>query len=111
MKGMARVLVLWTRPYHLSAEEAQTWAQEQASRFRRLDGVERAELTRLQSASARHARDWDWMLELHLTPGADGAAFMDAAPCAEWLAELRLLGLRPTVLLADGAIPAPAEPR
>ena len=44
------------------------------------------------------------MLELHLAPGVDPSHFVSAAPCANWLADLRVLGLRPSVLLADGGI-------
>lgn len=109
--GMARVLVLWTRPYHLSADEAQAWAREEASSLLSLKGVAHAELTRLQSASERHPRGWDWMLELHFAPGADPHASANGAPCAEWLADLRLLGLRPAVLLAAGGIALRAEAR
>lgn len=102
--AMARLVVLWNRPYHLSAEEAAGWARTEASRLLALEVVERAELTRLQSASERHARCWDWMLELHLAPDADRDGVVDLPPCGEWLADLRRLGLRPTVLLVDGGI-------
>ena len=101
---MARVLVLWTRPYHLSAEEAERWAQAEAVRLLRHAGVERAELTRLASASERHPGGWDWMLELHLAEDADHGACADDDPCAEWLSELQVLGTQPAVLLADSAI-------
>ena len=84
---MARVLVLWTRPYHLSAEEAERWAQAEAVRLLRHAGVERAELTRLASASE-----------------PDHGACADDDPCAEWLSELQVLGTQPAVLLADSAI-------
>ncbi len=109
MRAVARVLVLWTRPYHLSVEEAQSWALEEVSRLMSLDVVERAELTRLQCASRRHPRGWDWMLELHLAESAERESCADAAPCAQWLADLSQLGLRPAVLLAEGGIALKAE--
>ncbi len=111
MSAMARVLVFWTRPYHLSAEQAELWALEEASRLLALDAVERAELTHLASASERHPHGWDWMLELHLAAHAQHAGFADGAPCAEWLADLCLLGLRPVAFLADGSVAPPAKPR
>ena len=104
MGAMARLVVLWMRPYHPSAEEAQDWVSREAIRLLALDAVERAKLTRLENASVRHARDWDWMLEPHLARGADHAACAEAAPYAECVAELRQLGLRPTVLLADDGL-------
>lgn len=106
---MARVVVLWTRPYHLSAEEATAWAQQEVSRLLSVDGVARAELTRLQSVPERYPRACDRILELHLAPGVDPSSCAAAAACAEWLADLRVLGLRPSVLLADKKIPVPAE--
>jgi hypothetical protein len=98
---MARLVVLWTRPYHLSAEEADAWARREAASLLALAGVERAELTRLDSASTRHAAEWDWMLELHLREGADGRVCGEAREFADWLLDLRLLGMRPTVMLVE----------
>ena len=103
---MARILLLWTHPHHLSAEEAQRWALEEASRLLSLDVIERAELTRLRSASRRHPGGWDWLLELHLAEPADRQSCMGTAPFAEWLADLDQLGLHPTVLLANGGVAA-----
>lgn len=101
---MARIVVLWTRPYHLSAEEADAWTRCEAARLLELDAIERIEVTRLQSASMRHPRNWDWMLELHLRAGVEGDACADAPVCADWLRDLRLLGMRPTVVLVDGTM-------
>jgi len=97
---MARLLVFLTRPHHLSDDEVETWTRGEARRLLAVEGVERLELTRLQSASERHARPWDWMLELYLAPYADPRDWVDAGPCAEWIGDLRLLGLRPAVLVA-----------
>jgi hypothetical protein len=108
---MARVPVLWTRPCHVSAEEAPAWAQHEASRPLSLEGVAYAQLTALQSACERHARAWDWMLELRFASGVSSNASAEAAPWTERLADLRVLGLRPTVLLADGGIALRAEAR
>jgi hypothetical protein len=108
---VARILVLWTHPHHLSAEDAQRWALEEASRLLSLDVIERAELTRLRSASGRHPGGWDWLLELHLAESAERLSCVDAAACAEWLADLDQLGLHPTVLLANGGVAPEPETR
>ena len=100
---MARLVVLWTRPYHLSAEQADAWTCREAARLLGLDGVARIELTRLQSASLHHPSPCDWMLELHLHAGVDGHACVDAPVLAAWLGDLRLLGMRPAVVLVEGS--------
>jgi hypothetical protein len=95
---VARLMVIWTRPSHLTAEEAERWARDEVRALLAADTVRRAELTRLESASARHGCDWDWLLELEIDlPARD---VVDRGPCAEWLGDLRLLGMRPAVLLA-----------
>ncbi len=107
--GMPRLVVLWTCPYDLSVEEAQAWACREAKQLLGLEVVQHAKLTRLQSASERHARSWDWMLELQLAADADRGACINAGACAVWVSDLRQLGLRPTVFLADGGIELLAE--
>jgi hypothetical protein len=104
-------VVFWTRPFHLSAEEADAWTRREAARLLGFDGVARVELIRLQSASTHHPSPWDWMLELHLHGGVDGRACVDAPLFAEWLGDLRLLGMRPAVVLVEGSTTLPqAEP-
>jgi hypothetical protein len=98
---MARLVVLWTRPYHLSAEEADAWTRREAAHLLALPGAARAELTRLDSASAQHGGDWDWMLELHLREGADAHACAEDPVFEDWLLDLRLLGMRPTAVLVE----------
>ena len=98
--SVTRIMVFWTRPYHLSAEQADSWAREEVGRLLAIDGVRSAELTRLRTASPRHGRDYDWMLELHLAAEADGDEWVEHDECREWLMDMQLLGMRPTVLLA-----------
>jgi hypothetical protein len=99
---VARLLIFWTQPLHLSAAEADAWVRGELRKVTGLAGVERAELTRLRSGSERFGAPHDWMLELHLTPGAAPADCVAAQPCAEWLGDLRLLGMSPAVVVADG---------
>jgi hypothetical protein len=98
---MGRLVVLWTRPYHLSVEEADAWARREAAGLLALAGVARAELTRLDTAATRHAAEWDWMLELHLREGVDRHACAEQPAFVDWLLDLRLLGMRPTVVVVD----------
>jgi hypothetical protein len=86
---VARLIVLWSRPYHVTPEQAERWASEQVKALR----VPGAALMRLADGC-----DWDWMLELETAlPAGD---WLD-----DWLGDLRLLGCRPTVLYAAEAIP------
>ena len=71
----------------------------------KLAAVERADLIRLRTASANLGCPHDWMLELHLAPGADPADCVNAQACAEWLGDLRLLGMRPAVVAVDSSGP------
>jgi hypothetical protein len=99
--GVARLLIFWTQPSHLSVAEADSWVRGELRKVTGLAGVERAELTRLRSGSKCFDRPHDWMLELHLAPGAAASECVEAQPCAEWLGDLRLLGMRPAVVVAD----------
>jgi hypothetical protein len=98
---MPRLVILWTRPYHLPADEADDWARRESARMLALDGVEHGELARLHSGSARLVGEWDWMLELHLHDGVDGHACAEQPALADWLLDLRLLGMRPTIVISD----------
>jgi hypothetical protein len=100
-RAMARLVILWMRPYHLSDEDADTWVRRESARLLALDGIERGELARLQSGSSRQTGVWDWMLELHLREGVDGQACAEHPALAEWLLDLRLLGMRPTIMLVE----------
>jgi hypothetical protein len=98
---VARLLIFWTQPHHLSAAEAEAWVRGELRNVTDAAGVERAELTRLRSGSDRFGAPHDWMLELYLAPGAVPSDYVEARPCAEWLGDLRLLGMRPAVVVAD----------
>src|SRR5262245_27471571 len=97
---MPRVLVAWSRPHHLSADEAERWARTEVQRLLAGAAVGAARLTRLESASPRLGCAWDWLAELEITVPAG----IDAGACADWLADLRLLGMQPVVMLAASAI-------
>ena len=100
--GVTRLLVLWSSPHHLSAAEADRWVRAEVRALRAADAVRSARLTRVESASPRQPCDWRWLLELELTgPVRD---CVERGPCAEWLGDLRLLGMRPAVVVAAEAI-------
>jgi hypothetical protein len=101
MGAVARLLIFWTHPSHLSVAEADAWARGELRKVAGLAVVDYAELRRLRSASSAFGSPHDWMLELHLVAGAEPADCVEAQPCAEWLGDLRLLGMRPAVVAVD----------
>jgi hypothetical protein len=100
MDAVARLLIFWTHPSHLSVAEADAWARGELGKVAGLPVVDHAELRRLRSASTSFGSPHDWMLELHLVEGAEPDC-VEAQACAEWLGDLRLLGMRPAVVAVD----------
>jgi len=106
-----RLVVLWTRPNHLTREEADDWVRSGVVGFDTAPGVTGARVAEVHAADFEHPAMWHWMLELELevTDHATVARTMHSGALAEWLRDLRLLGMRPTVLLvASGTAPAAA---
>ncbi len=98
-------------PTPLSEEQGDAWLREAVARLSAHRDVERADVSSLAPGSRRCPRNWDRMIELHLTDGAGAGDWADTGPCAEWLADLRSLRLQPVVLLADTATVMPDEER
>jgi hypothetical protein len=96
-----RLLVLWTHPLRRSDQEVEDWLREEAVRLHRVPAVRRLALTRLARASDRHARPADWLLEIELDSDVRGEDCVDDPLFAQWLGDMRLLGMRPQVVLAD----------
>jgi hypothetical protein len=99
--AVARLIILWQRPYHLTADDAAGWTRRHIGRMLDAGAVRDAELTLLRSASDRHPADCRWMLRLDLEPGVDGCDYVEGPRCAEWLDDMRSLGAQPFVMLAD----------
>lgn len=98
MVDVPRLLVLWSRPAHLTAGEAEDWARGEVRALVEGGSVSSAELTRLESASPRHGSEWTWLLELE--SAVPVRECVEHGVCAEWLGDLRLMGMRPAVLVA-----------
>ena len=97
-----RVLVLWIACRVISAEDDARWVAEETDKLGRCDGVLDVALHRVETAAVRHVRQWDWCLELRVADGASNAVVRHPV-CAEFLADLRLLGTRPAVLVLPEA--------
>jgi hypothetical protein len=104
---VSRIVLTWDRPLHLSSEEADRWLREQLRTLLALPEVRRIELARLDSPLPGHPQPCAWLCELHLSEDADVADCLGHSACAEWLRDLRLLGMRPAVGVAADSVVLP----
>ena len=93
------------RPYALSQEEASRWMREQAAPLATTNGVERVELIRLQAPALGRGADCEWLIEIHCERADDAARAARDAVCRDLVADLRLLGMQPRLVVADGSEP------
>jgi len=100
--GVARLLVLWSRPHHLTPLEAERWVRGEVRAVVAHDAICSARLSRLEPASPRHGADWQWLLELEIAEPVHD--YVESGPCAEWLGDLRLLGMRAQVVVVADTI-------
>jgi hypothetical protein len=96
--GAVRILVLWNACRGASAEEDARWVRQESAKLRDCDDVVDVSLHQVESAALRHPRQWEWCLELRVADSAANAVVRHPT-CAEFLADLRLLGTRPSVLV------------
>jgi hypothetical protein len=99
---VARLLLFVRRPHHLSESEAIRWMREQVAPLARMEGVRRLEVTRLRAPALRGGVDWEWLIEMYCADGEDAARAARDDACRDLVADLRLLGMQPSLVLADG---------
>src|SRR4051794_28737035 len=90
----------WDRPHHLSDAEARDWVRSAVRRLATIPGVQSVMLSR-SGVSLRYRPPHDWICELHLSDDASGDALLADPVCAEWLRDLRALGMRPEVAVLE----------
>ena len=76
--------------------------REQVAPLARMESVRRVEVTRLQAPALRGGRDWEWLIEMYCDRGEDAARAARDEACRDLVADLRLLGMNPSLVLADG---------
>ena len=96
---MRRLLILWRRPYHLTATQAEAWVRYEVGRLETPAGVKFVQVRALESAAVDHPARWQWMLELDARDAAAAAGALRRGPVADWMRDLRLLGTRPVALM------------
>jgi hypothetical protein len=92
------------RPYHLSQGEADRWMRTQAEALARTTAVKGVQVSRLRNPAASGG-DWDWLIEMHCDGVAEAQRAAREDACRNLVADLRLLGMRPSLTLADGTRP------
>ena len=97
-RPVQRLLIMCLRPYQLGMAEADAWLRRELDKLISGGNFGRAALSELRSVSLAWGREWDWLLELELTSDAE-AALARGSPLNEFLLDLRLLGMRPTVAI------------
>ena len=101
MDVVTRLVLLCRRPLRLAADDADQWLQSQV-RCLLDDGlVAGIRFVALSSASIAWGRQWDHLIEIDLIDGADPNEVVRTEACAGLLGDLRLLGMQPTVFVAD----------
>ena len=109
---MTRALMTWDRPHHLSDAEAQDWVRTAVRRLATIPNVRSVTLSR-SAVSRRYRPSHDWICELHLSDDASADALLADPVCAEWLRDLRALGMRPGVAVLEATetvTPNPDDP-
>jgi hypothetical protein len=99
--SVTRLLVLCARPAHLTGDEADEWLRSEVRELLADHGVTRIDFVLLASASVAWGRQWDYLIEIDLRDGTNPNALVRSPSCAGLLGDLRLLGMRPTVLVVD----------
>ena len=92
---MPRVLVLCQRPRMLGEDEAAAWTRKEAAALLRSPSIRRAEPRAIEPWGDILGHMFDWLLELDV----ESREALEASPLTELLLDLRLLGLRPAVLV------------
>ena len=101
IEPVARLMLFVRRPYVLSEEDAACWMREQAAPLATAR-AERVELTRLQAPALHGGADCEWLVEIHFGRGEDAARAARDEACRALVADLRLLGMQPYLVVADG---------
>ena len=100
---MVRLMVLVSPPRHLGLDEAEDWLRDEVAPLAGAAGVRSGALSRLGSASRRWCPEWGWLIELHFDDVQTARETVADDAWALLLGDLRLLGMRPTVALIEGA--------
>jgi hypothetical protein len=97
---VARLMIFVERPRHVTSEEAEAWLERELAALgsNEVDGIR---LKRVVGASPRICDTWSWMVQIDCRDVEAARAAICSGPAMALLADLRLLGLRPSVALVE----------
>ena len=93
-------MIFVERPRHVTSEEAEAWLERELAALGSKD-VDSIRLKRVVGASPRIGDTWSWMVQIDCRDVEAARAAIGSGPGMELLADLRLLGLRPSVALVE----------
>jgi hypothetical protein len=104
-RPIARLMLFVRRPYHLSQEQAQHWMRTEVAPLARAAAITRLEVSELRGPGAPSSSDWDWLIEMSFEDAEDAARAAREEVCRDLVADMRLLGMRPSLALAAATRP------
>jgi len=100
---MARLMIFVERPRHVTSAEAEAWLEGELAALDSND-VDSIRLKRVVGASPGLCDTWSWMVQIDCRDLDAAREAVGNGPGMALLADLRLLGMRPSVaLIEDGA--------
>ena len=97
---VARLMIFVERPRHVTSEEAEAWLERELTALDS-NGVDSIRLKRVVGASPRLCDTWAWMVQIDCYDLDAAREAVGSGPGMALLADLRLLGLRPSVALVE----------
>jgi hypothetical protein len=93
-------MVFVERPRHVTSEEAEAWLERELAALDS-SGVDSIQLKRVLGASPRLCDTWSWMVQIDCRDLDAAREAVGNGPGMALLADLRLLGMRPSVALVE----------
>jgi hypothetical protein len=75
--------------------------RSQAAPLAATAAVRKVEVSRLRTPAARGGGEWDWLIEMHCDGVEQAQRAAREQVCRDFVADLRLLGMHPSLVLAD----------
>jgi hypothetical protein len=98
--GVARLMIFVERPRHVTSEEAEAWLERELAALDS-NGVDSILLKRVLGASPRLSDTWSWMVQIDCRDLDAAREAVGKGPGMALLADLRLLGMRPSLALVE----------
>jgi hypothetical protein len=97
---VARLMIFVERPRHVTGDETEAWLEGELAALDH-SGVDSIRLKRVVCASPRLSNTWSWLVQIDCRDLDAARAALGNGPGMALLADLRLLGMRPSVALVE----------